>query len=78
MPDYMIEQVSQEFAQPVEPAIYLIKYTKEVETVDGQKVVVVDENRTEQITIDQLEAQKASLQTQIKAIDLKLAEIAKL
>jgi len=39
---------------------------------------VVDENRRERLTIAQLEAQKASLQAQIKEIDAKLTEIAKL
>lgn len=78
MQDIIIEKI--ETVQPVmnTQEAYLIKHTKEVETVSGEKATIVDENRTEQVTVEGLEAQKASLQAQIKEIDVKLAEISKL
>lgn len=74
----IIEKAQEERPQMTQPAVYEIKYTKEVETVEGEKVTVIDENRVERVTKEQLEAQKASLQAQIKEVDAKLAEISKL
>lgn len=75
--DYIIE-ATQEAVEQVQPAVFQIKYTKEVETVDGEKVVIVDENRTERVTVEQLQAQKTSYLNAIKEIDAKLAGIVKL
>jgi len=79
MSDYIIKQsTNQPVPMPEQPIYYTIKYTKEVETVDGAKVTVVDESRTEQVTIVDLENQKSSYLNAIKEIDAKLAEIGKL
>jgi len=65
--------------EAVEPEqIYEVQYFKTATLEDGSEVEVVDENRGEHLTVTQLNAQKASLQAQIKEVDLKLAEIAKL
>lgn len=64
--------------QPEQEQVYEIQYFKTAIDVDGKEVEVVDENRREHLTVTQLNAQKASLQAQIKEIDAKLAEIAKL
>jgi hypothetical protein len=74
----IIEKAQEAVPQMTEPAVYTIKYTKEVETVDGEKAIVIDENRIERVTKEQLEAQKVSLQAAIKDIDAKLLEISKL
>lgn len=64
--------------QPVERKVFTIKYFKTAIDVDGNEVQVVDDYRTEQVTVEQLESQKISLQNAIKEIDAKLAEISKL
>lgn len=65
--------------EAVEPEqVYEVQYFKTAIGVDGQEVEVIDDQRREHLTVTQLNAQKASLQAQIKEIDLKLAEIAKL
>ena len=64
--------------QPKETETFLIKYTKTAKEVDGKEVIVIDEDRTEQTTVAQLEAQKLSYQNAISDINTKLAEIAKL
>jgi len=64
--------------QPEQEQVYEIQYFKTAIDADGKEVEVVDEFRREQKTISQLEADKTALQAQIKEIDLKLAEIAKL
>jgi len=79
MSDYIIKQsTNQPVPMPEQPIYYTIKYTKEVETLDGKKVVVVDEQRTETVTKEGLESQKVGYQKMITEIDAKLAEIAKL
>jgi len=55
---------------------YEIQYFGVVAGKDGKDVEVII--NTDHTTTDQLEAQKTALQAQIKEIDLKLAEIAKL
>lgn len=74
----MIIEKIQGVAPRQELDVYEIKYTKEVETVDGKKALVIDADRIERVTVEQLEAQKASLQARIKEIDDKLLEIAEL
>jgi len=65
--------------EAVEPEqVYEVQYFKTATLEDGSEIEVVDENRREHLTITQLNAQKASLQAQIKEIDAKLTEIAKL
>lgn len=66
------------YVQPEQEQVYEIQYFKTAKDVDGNEVEVVDENRRERATVAQLEAQKTTLQAQIKEIDAKLAEIAKL
>lgn len=77
MSEFFIEKNTNQ-PMPEQPAYYTIKHIKEVETVDGKKVTVIDEQRTEQVTVEQLENQKKSYQNAITEIDRKLAEIAKL
>jgi len=67
-----------QYVQPEQEQVYEIQYFKTAVDVEGNEVEVVDENRREHLTVTQLESQKASLQAQIKEVDLKLAEIAKL
>jgi hypothetical protein len=52
--------------------------TREATTVDGKKVQVIDENRTEEVTVAQLEAQILAYENAIVELRAKLAEIAKL
>lgn len=65
--------------EAVEPEqVYEVQYFKKAIDKEGVEVEVVDDQRREHLTATQLEAQKVSLQAQIKEIDSKLAEIAKL
>ena len=76
--DFIIEENTNqpEEVQPVKT--YTIKYTKEVEDINGNKVTVVDEVRTETVTKEGLLAQKAQYEKLIKEIDEKLAKIGEL
>lgn len=74
----MIYTIEKNGIQPNRQEGYTIKYLRKAIDKDGNEVEVVDENRREHLTVTQLNAQKASLQAQIKEIDTKLAEIAKL
>lgn len=67
-----------QYVQPEQEQVYEIQYFKTATDVEGNEVEVVDENRREHLTVKQLESQKLSYQNQIKEIDLKLSEIAKL
>lgn len=67
-----------QYVQPEQEQVYEIQYFKTAIDAEGKEVEVVDENRREHLTVTQLNAQKASLQAQIKEVDAKLAEIAKL
>jgi len=67
-----------QYVQPKQEKVYEIQYFKTAVDVNGKEVEVIDENRREHLTVTQLNAQKASLQAQIKEIELKLTEIAKL
>lgn len=58
--------------------VYEVQYFKLEEDADGHQVEVIDQDRKEGITVKQLKEQKAYFQAQIKEIELKLAEIAKL
>jgi len=58
--------------------IYEVQYFKTATLEDGSEVEIVDDQRREHLTVTQLNAQKASLQAQIKEIDAKLTEIAEL
>lgn len=77
---YVIEKngVQPEYVQPEQEQVYVVKYFKTAIDAEGNEVEVVDENRVERVTLKQLEAQKVSYQNQIKEIDVKIAEIAKL
>ena len=69
--NYIIEKTTPQL-EPMRTAevdTYLIKYTKVAKEVDGKEVTVIDENRTEQVTVAQLESQKVSYQNAIKIID---------
>ena len=77
---FIIEENTQQAeveAQPVQKT-YTIKYTKEVEDVEGNKVTIIDEARTETVTKEGLLAQKAQYEKLIKEIDQKLAKIGEL
>ncbi len=67
-----------QYVQPEQEQVFEIQYFKTATLENGSEVEVVDDNRREHLTVSQLNAQKASLQAQIKEVDLKLAEIAKL
>lgn len=58
--------------------VYEVQYFKLEEDADGHQVEVIDQDRKEGLAVGQLKEQKAYFQAQIKEIDLKLAEIAKL
>ena len=77
MSDYVIEagQPIEVMPQPEMEQVYTIKYTKVVKDLEGNDVTVIDDQRTEQVTVSQLESQKLSYQNAIKAIDEKLAKI---
>lgn len=79
---YVIEKngLQPEFVQPAQEQVqvFTVKYFKTAVDVEGNKVEVVDDNRIENVTIKQLEAQKVSYQNMIKEIDNKLLEITKL
>ena len=78
--NYIIEKTTPQL-EPMRTAevdTYLIKYTKTAIQEDGKEVTVIDENRTEQVTVEQLEAQKLSYQNAIKQIDEKLSTRSKL
>lgn len=64
--------------QPEQEQVYEIQYFKTAIDADGKEVEVVDEFRRERKTVAQLEADKTALQAQIKEVDAKLADIAKL
>lgn len=66
------------FTEAVPEQVYEVQYFKTATDVEGKEVEVVDDQRIQRITVSQLEAQKVSLQNQIKEIDTKLLEIAKL
>lgn len=75
----IIEKAEDQYPLPEkQPTVYNIKYTKEVTTLEGKKVEVIDDQRTEQVTVAQLEAQKVNYQNAIKTIDEKLDTISKL
>jgi bacterioferritin (cytochrome b1) len=76
MTDFIIEKTEQVEveAQPVQKT-YCIQYLKEVEDVKGNKVTIIDEGRTEIVTMEILEAQKARHEEFIKELDQKLAKI---
>jgi GH35 family endo-1,4-beta-xylanase len=77
--EYIIERTINEVQpEPEAKDYFTIKYLKEAVNVDGVKVEVIDDQRTDQITVAQLEAQKVSLQNQITEIDVKLGIIGKL
>lgn len=64
--------------QSEQEQVFEIQYFKTAIDAEGNEVEVVDEFRRERLTVAQLEAQKLSYQNQIKEIEAKLAEIAKL
>jgi hypothetical protein len=77
--DYIIEKTSSPtMIQPENPQYYVIKYTKIVKDLEGNDVVIIDEQRTETITKEQLESQKMSYQKAITEIDAKLKRIAEI
>ena len=79
MADFIITAGAETFKTPiVAEKSYTIKYTKEVEDVNGNKVVIIDEGRTEIVTKDGLLAQKAQYEKLIEGIDEKLMIIAEL
>ena len=75
--NYIVEKTTSqlEAMKPAEVDTYLIKYTKVAKEVDGTEVTVIDEERTEQVTVEQLESQKVSHQEAIKQIEEKLSII---
>lgn len=80
MSDYIIEagQPIEVMPQPQQEQVYTIKYTKVVKDLEGNDVTVIDEQRTEQTTVDQLKSQIVSYQNAIKVCEGKLEVIAKL
>lgn len=80
MSDYVIEagQPIEVMPEPQQEQVYTIKYTKVVKDLEGNDVTVIDDQRTERVTVAQLESQKLSYQNAIKAVEAKLEAIAKL
>lgn len=58
--------------------VYEVQYFKTAKDREGNEVEVLDENHRERLTVTQLNAQKLQYQAQIKEVDAKLTEIAKL
>jgi len=75
MTDYIVEALPTLANTPTE---FKVQYTKVVRDIKGNDVVVIDEENTEQVTIEQLQAQKLNLQESIKRIDAKIEAITKL
>ncbi len=77
MSDYIIEagQPVEVMPQPQQEQVYTIKYTKVVKDLEGNDVEIIDDQRTERVTISQLESQKQGYQNAIKQVDEKLAKI---
>ena len=73
MVDYTVEK-----AQPVptDPQQYIFTYTKTVKDVNGKDVIIPD--RTENVTLEQLESQIASYQAQIDEIRAKIDAMTKI
>ena len=80
MSDYIVEAVQpvEVMPEPQQEQVYTIKYTKVVKDLEGNDVTVIDDQRTEQITITQIKSQIASYQNAIKECEAKLEAIAKL
>lgn len=80
MSDYIVEagQPVEVMPEPQQEQVYTIKYTKVVKDLEGNDVTVIDDQRTEQITITQIKSQIASYQNAIKVCEGKLEAIAKL
>ena len=72
---YIIEAGTQIMPQPEQVKTYTIKYTKVVKDLEGNDVEVIDDQRIEVVTKEQLESQKAQYQRMITEIDAKLSEI---
>ena len=75
---FIIEENTNQPAETQPVKTYTIKYTKEVEDVEGNKVTIIDEARTETVTKEGLLAQKAQYEKLIEEIDEKLAKIGEL
>jgi hypothetical protein len=60
---------------PEQQQVFTIKYTKVVKDLKGNDVTVIDEQRTETVTKEQLEAQKLQHQKMISELEEKLARI---
>lgn len=75
MSDFIIEKIVSEQEVVSNPTRYQVKYIRELEKVDGTKVVVVDEDRTQQVTVEQLDEQIASYQAQIDELSAKKTAI---
>lgn len=71
----IIEKVEEKPVMAMEPVanLFVIKHSKVVKDMEGNDVEVFD--REEQVTLQQLESQKAELLKQIGIIDEKVAII---
>ena len=72
---FIVEAGTQIMPQPEQVKTYTIKYTKVVKDLEGNDVEVIDDQRIEVVTKEQLESQKAQYQRMITEIDAKLSEI---
>lgn len=78
MSNYIVEVGQPIVAIPQQEQVYTIKYTKVVKDLEGNDVTVIDDQRTERVTVDQIKSQIASYQNAIKVCEGKLEAIAKL
>lgn len=73
--DYKIEKTQQE---DLNPAVYEVKYIIDALNEAGETVKVIDPNRSERVTLAQIEEQLASYQERIDELKAKKTAISAL